>query len=137
MSIRRWIAVVATTGFAILVAEAIAHHASAPFYDPENRVEFEGIVTRWVFRNPHAFLFLEVIEGNEEVIEWQVELGAPVSIRRAGWSPDTLQVGQRVKVSGQRSRAEGSYGVCCVRMTNPDGSPILEGGRVEEPPAGR
>ena len=137
MRIRRWVAVVATTGFAILVAEAIAHHASAPFYDPENRVEFEGIVTRWVFRNPHAFLFLDVIVGNEEVIEWQVELGAPVSIRRAGWSPDTLQVGQRVKVSGQRSRAEGSYGVCCVRMTNPDGSPILEGGRVEEPPAGR
>ena len=137
MSIRRWVAVVATAGFAILVAEAIAHHASAPFYDPENRVEFEGIVTRWVFRNPHAFLFLNVIEGNEEVIEWQVELGAPVSIRRAGWSPDSLQVGQRVKVSGQRSRAEGSHGVCCVRMTKPDGSPILEGGRVEEPPADR
>ena len=137
MSIRRWVAVVATAGFAILVAEAIAHHASAPFYDPENRVEFEGIVTRWVFRNPHAFLFLNVIEGNEEVIEWQVELGAPVSIRRAGWSPDTLQVGQRGKVSCQRSLAEGSYGVCCVRMTNPDGSPILEGGRGEEPPAGR
>ena len=137
MSIRRWVAVVATASFAILVTEAIAHHASGPFYDPENRVEFEGIVTRWVFRNPHAFLFLNVLEGNDEVIEWQVELGAPVSIRRAGWSPDSLQVGQRVKVSGQRSRAEGSYGVCCVRMTNPDGSPILEGGRVEEPPAGR
>ena len=61
MSIRRWVAVVATACFAILVAEAIAHHASAPFYDPENRVEFEGIVTRWVFRNPHAFLFLNVL----------------------------------------------------------------------------
>ena len=137
MSIRRWVAAAVTAVFAILVAEAIAHHSSAPFYDPENRVEFEGTVTRWVFRNPHAFLFLNVTEGNDEVIEWQVELGAPVSIRRAGWSPDTLQVGQRVKVSGQRSRAEGSYGVCCVRMTKPDGSPIIEGGRVEEAPARR
>ena len=74
---------------------------------------------------------------NDEVIEWHVDLGAPVSIRRAGWSPDSLQVGQRVKVSGQRSRAEGSYGVCCVRMTNPDGSPILEGDQVEEHPKRR
>ena len=48
MSIRRWIAAAVTASFAILVTEAIAHHASGPFYDPENRVEFEGIVTRWV-----------------------------------------------------------------------------------------
>ena len=41
------------------------HHASTPFYDPENVVELQGAVTRFVFRNPHAFLFLDV-EGEEE-----------------------------------------------------------------------
>ena len=140
MSIRRWIAAAAavtTTALALLIGPVFAHHASAPFYNPEDRVEFEGTVTRWVFRNPHAFLFLDVTAANGEVTEWQVELGAPVSIRRVGWSPDTLEIGQQVKVSGQRSRAEGSHGVCCVRMTKPDGSPVIEGGRVEEPPTPR
>ena len=140
MSIRRWIeaaAAVTTTALALLIGPVFAHHASAPFYNPEDRVEFEGTVTRWVFRNPHAFLFLDVTAANGEVTEWQVELGAPVSIRRVGWSPDTLEIGQQVKVSGQRSRAEGSHGVCCVRMTKPDGSPVIEGGRVEEPPTPR
>ncbi|MDA1372988.1 MAG: DUF6152 family protein [Proteobacteria bacterium] len=140
MSIRRWIAAAAavtTTALALLIGPVFAHHASAPFYNPEDRVEFEGTVTRWVFRNPHAFLFLDVTGDNGEITEWQVELGAPVSIRRVGWSPDTLEIGQRVKVTGQRSRAEGSYGVCCVRMTKPDGSPVIEGGRVEEPAAPR
>ncbi len=123
-------------GFAILLSvitiPLAAHHASAPFYDPENRVSIEGTITRFVFRNPHAFLFLDVTEDSGENVEWQVELGAPVSLRRTGWTPDTLEVGMTVKVTGNRSRAEGSRGLCCVRMTREDGSPVLRGGRVQE-----
>ena len=135
MQSRHWLAFSAALIMTIttwLLAPVTAHHASGPFYDPENRVEFEGTVTRWVFRNPHAFLFLNVENEDGSVTEWQVELGAPVSIRRAGWTPDTLAIGQRVLVSGNRSRAEGSNGVCCVRMTRPDGRPVTEGGAVEE-----
>ncbi|MBL4819853.1 MAG: hypothetical protein JKY98_02525 [Gammaproteobacteria bacterium] len=135
MSIRRWIAAALTAitvGFALLVAPAIAHHSSGPFYDPQNRVDIEGTVTRFVFKNPHAFLYLDVPGENGATIEWQVELGAPVGLRRMGWTPDTLPLGMIVKASGQKSRAEGSHGVCCVRMTKADGSPVLEGGRVQE-----
>ncbi|PCJ27261.1 MAG: hypothetical protein COA96_03500 [SAR86 cluster bacterium] len=133
MSIRRWIAAVTViTGFALMASSGTAHHSSTPFYDPDNRIEIEGTVTRFVFRNPHAFLYLDVTDANGEVSEWQIELGAPVSIRRTGWTPDTLPIGMIVKASGRRSRAEGSQGLCCVRMTKADGSPVLEGGRVEE-----
>jgi len=135
MRIRRTLmAVAALAGLALswMVAPTIAHHASAPFYDPETRVELEGAVTRFVFRNPHAFLYLDVEDDAGAVSEWQVELGAPVSLRSTGWTPQTLELGTMVKVSGQKSRAEGSQGVCCVRMTRLDGSPIVEGGRVQE-----
>lgn len=135
MSTRHWLALAAAlllTASHVRLTPVSAHHASAPFYDPDTRVEFEGTVTRWVFRNPHAFLFLDVDNDDGSTTEWQVELGAPVSIRRAGWTPDTLGVGMRVMVSGQRSRAPGSNGVCCVRMTRPDGTPVTEGGRVSE-----
>lgn len=116
----------------LVTAPLSAHHASAPFYDPENRVSIEGSITRFVFRNPHAFLFLDVTDDNGETVEWQIELGAPVSLRRTGWTPDTLEVGMTVKVTGNKSRAEGTYGLCCVRMTREDGSPVLRGGRVQE-----
>ncbi len=127
-----------TVGFMLMVGPVIAHHSSAPFYDPEQRVEIEGTVTRFVFRNPHAFLYVDVAGANGEIIEWQIELGAPVSLRRTGWTPDSVSVGMAIKATGRPSRAEGSTGLCCVRMTKADGSPILEGGRVEErqqPPA--
>ena len=116
----------------LLLAPVLAHHASGPFYDPENRVEIQGTVTRFVFRNPHAYLYVEVPEADGELIEWQVELGAPISLRRTGWTPDSLTPGTEVKMTGNKSRAEGSFGLCCVRMTRADGSPILSGGRVEE-----
>ena len=80
----------------------------------------------------HAFLYVDVADESGATIEWQIELGAPVSIRRAGWTPDSLPVGMIVKASGRPSRAEGTTGLCCVRMTRADGTPVLEGGRVQE-----
>ena len=119
-------------GVGVLVAPVIAHHASAPFYDSTKRVEIEGAVTRFVFRNPHAFLYLDVAGDNGQTVEWQIELGAPVGLRRVGWTPDSLPLGMIVKATGQPSRADGSHGLCCVRMTRQDGTPVLSGGRVEE-----
>ena len=125
-------ALFAVFAFLAYVMPSLAHHASTPFYDPETVVELQGSVTRFVFRNPHAFLFLNVEGEDGKLSEWQVELGAPVGLRRVGWTPDSLSVGTVVKLSGRKSRAEGSQGVCCVRMTREDGSPIVEGGRVRE-----
>lgn len=119
-------------GVALMMAPVTAHHASGPFYDPDQRVEIEGTVKRFVFRNPHAFLFVDVADAAGSITEWQIELGAPVSLQRTGWTPDSLPIGMVVKVTGQPSRADGSTGMCCVRMTRQDGSPVLSGGRVEE-----
>ena len=135
MNIRRWIAAAAAMiaiVSALMIAPVIAHHSSGPFYDPEKRVEIEGTVTRFVFRNPHAFLYLDVSDDSGASTEWQIELGAPVGLRRTGWTPETLPIGMVVKAAGRASRAEGSHGLCCVRMTRADGSPVLSGGRIEE-----
>ena len=121
-----------TVTLLVIIMPALAHHASTPFYDPETVVDLEGSVTRFVFRNPHAFLFIDVEDEQGQGSEWTVELGAPVGLRRVGWTPDAMPVGMMIKLTGRKSRAEGSQGVCCVRMTRLDGSPILEGGGVQE-----
>ena len=133
MSIQRWLLAMATSaGLALLVTPVIAHHSSAPFYDSSKSVTIEGTVARFIFKNPHAFLFLNVTDETGATAEWQVELGAPVSLRRTGWTPDTLPVGMVVKVTGPPARTEGATGVLGRRMTRADGSPVVSGGRVEE-----
>ena len=134
MTLRRWtmtVGLLGVTAALLWTAPAIAHHSSAPFYDSTKRVEAQGAVTKFLFKNPHSFLYFEADEAGSKV-EWQVELGAAAGLARAGWTPETLKPGTVIKVNGQPSRAEGSHGMCCAKITHPDGSPIVAGGRVTE-----
>lgn len=126
------VAAVAAGALLLSAASAVAHHSNAPFYDSSNKVEAQGTITKFVFMNPHAFLHMDAPDGSGKTVQWQIELGAPISLRRTGWTPDTMKVGMEIKVVGSRSRGEGTYGMCCARITKPDGSPITLGGRVEE-----
>ncbi len=134
MNVRRWtkVALAAALSGAVLASvPAIAHHSSAPFYDATKKVEAEGPVTKLLLRNPHSFLYFESEVAGKKV-EWQVELGPAASLTRTGWTTDTLKPGTVIKVAGQPSRAEGSFGMCCAKITRPDGSPVTPGGRVME-----
>lgn len=122
-----WISILAAAvGVAFVVARtpAAAHHSSAPFYDDTKSVEAVGVVERFVFRNPHSFLFIRGDNGSGQTVEWEVELGAAVSMRRTGWTPETIRAGDPIKATGQPSRAPGTYGMCCAQLSRPDGSPI-------------
>jgi hypothetical protein len=116
--------VVVAIGLAVSWGPVDAHHASAPFYDDTKSVEAVGTVSRFVFRNPHSFLFIDGPNADGETVEWEVELGAAVSMRRQGWTPETIRAGDPIKAVGQPSRAPGTYGICCAQITRPDGSPI-------------
>ena len=129
MKVTLWIA-----GAALLAATAvptIAHHASAPFYDPEKSVEATGTVTRFVFRNPHSFLYVDAPGDDGETIHWEIEMGAAVSMARRGWTPDTIRAGDEIRAVGQPSRAPGTFGMCCAELTRPDGTPIRPQGAAQ------
>ena len=124
MSVPRWIATACLTAGFLMVAPAIAHHASAPFYDDTRSVEARGVVTKFVFKNPHAFLYLEGAGDDGGTIAWEIEMGAAVSMSRRGWTPDTINAGDEIRAVGRPSRAPGTYGMCCAELSRPDGSPI-------------
>jgi hypothetical protein len=134
MTLQRW---TMGAGLAVLGAvalgtvPAVAHHSSAPFYDATKSVEVTGKVTKFLIRNPHSFLYFNEA-SSQGPVEWQVELGTAASLTRTGWTAETLKPGTDIKVKGQPSRAEGSHGMCCARITHLDGSPIVAGGRVME-----
>lgn len=133
MTLQRWSwgVGVAVLGAWALAMPALAHHSSAPFYDATKSVEVAGKVTKFLIRNPHSFLYVSETTPQGPV-EWQIELGTAASLTRTGWTVDTLKPGTEIRVKGQPSRAEGSYGMCCARITRPDGSPITPGGRLTE-----
>ncbi len=118
------VAAVVVAGLVVTGFPAEAHHSSAPFYDDTQEVEVVGTVLRFNFRNPHSFLYVEGENDDGEMVEWEVELGGAVSMSRRGWTRETIQAGDPIKVVGNPSRAPGTNGLCCARITQPDGSPI-------------
>jgi len=118
------LAVLVVLGLVVTGFPAKAHHASAPFYDPDRSVEAVGSVLRFNFRNPHSFVYIVGENENGEMVEWEVELGGAVNMSRRGWSAETLKAGDPIRAVGQPSRAPGTYGMCCAELSRPDGSDI-------------
>jgi len=134
MNAKRWIVGVGTVLAAAVAVPVIAHHSSAPFYDPTKTVEVTGTVTKLHIKNPHSFLYLDVADKGQKV-EWQVEMGTGAQLSRNNLTVETLKPGTEIKVSGQPSRAEGSHGMCCIKtLMKADGSAILRGTVPKEPP---
>ena len=137
MNAKRWIVGAAVVAAAAVAVPVIAHHSSAPFYDPTKTVEVVGVVTKLHIKNPHSFLYLDVADKDKgsAKVEWQVEMGTGAQLARNNLTVDTLKPGTEIKVSGQPSRNPEAHGICCIRtLMKSDGSAILRGNVPKEPP---
>src|SRR5262249_17206800 len=92
MTVQRYrpAAVGVIAALALSAASLVAHHATTAFYDSSKKVEAQGKVTKFVFMNPHAYLYIDAPNASGTVVTWQIELGAPISLKRTGWTPDTI-----------------------------------------------
>jgi Family of unknown function (DUF6152) len=81
-----------------------AHHSFPAQYDANRSETVEGIVTNVAWRNPHVYFYMDVFDEKGAVSEWSFELSNISAMRGRGWSSDTLQVGDRLEVTGFRAR---------------------------------
>ncbi len=93
---------------------AVAHHSQAAFFDLENLVEFGGRVmsTRW--RNPHVVFGVIITGADGQEEEWSVESNSLNALERIGISPDTVRVGDEIRIWGPISR----HGLPSMRAYN-------------------
>jgi hypothetical protein len=100
---------------------ANAHHSRANF-DLDTVVEINGTVARWQYRNPHAFLHLDVVTEAGETERWVVELGSIPNLKQIDMHRETLNVGDNVTVMiNPEKNSDKHYGFF-KSMTLPDGS---------------
>ena len=98
-------AVVAAAGM-----PAIAHHSFAAEFDAKQPITLKGTVTKVEWMNPHTYFYLDVTEANGSVTNWGLEMGSPNGLMRAGWSRNTLKVGDVVTVEGTRAKQKPHIG---------------------------
>ena len=81
---------------ALPAAGAFAHHSFAAF-DMTKQETFSGKVVEVQYKNPHAWLFVDVEDG-EKTVTYAIELGGPNILMRQGWMVDTVKVGDLVSI---------------------------------------
>ena len=85
---------------ALLIAVAIdapAHHSGIAF-DRSKSVEVSGVVTRYVFRNPHLAIVVDVANEAGETEEWKIEGPGTTVLSNQGLSRQSIAKGDRITV---------------------------------------
>lgn len=88
---------------ALVSPVAVGHHAYDANYSRE-RGSIEGVVIEVFWANPHVQYYLEVAGDDGTKTIWIVESDNLNVMARDGWNGETLQVGDRVRVSGRLGR---------------------------------
>ncbi len=82
---------------------ASAHHSRANF-DMDSTVTVKGVVTEFSWRNPHAYAVVETTDADGTSHKWTFELNSTPVLKRFGWNPHTLAVGDHVVARGNPDR---------------------------------
>ena len=88
---------------ALISAPALAHHSRSNF-DLDSTVEIAGTVKEFAWRNPHGYVVIEGEKGDGPVEQWTFELNSTPVLKRFGWTPQTLKVGDHVVARGNPDR---------------------------------
>jgi hypothetical protein len=94
---KHFTAAVLMVGLFVVSAPLFAHHGNAA-YDYDKTVTVKGVVTEWIFGNPHCFVKFDAKDEKGEIQHWTVETGAAAYSQASGWSKTSLKPGDEVTV---------------------------------------
>jgi hypothetical protein len=100
-----------TVGLSLILAGTplLAHHSFAAEYDAKKPIKLKGIITKVDWMNPHVYFYIDVEDDKGNITNWAFEMGPPNGLQRAGWTRNTMKIGDEVIVDGSLAK-DGSKG---------------------------
>jgi hypothetical protein len=105
---------------------AAAHHSFAAEFDVKKPITLTGKITKMLWSNPHAWLYVDVTRPDGKVVNFKIEFGSPNGLYRNGWRKEDLPVGAVVTVDAYLAR-DGSPTANGQRVTMADGRALFAG----------
>jgi hypothetical protein len=82
-----------------------AHHGLANF-NLNVDISVEGAITDIAMINPHSWVYIDVTNEDEVIINWKCELRGGTVLRRSGWDETLFEIGSPVSITGSPDRFE-------------------------------
>ena len=92
------------TGLLLAARPVVAHHAFAAEFDADKPVKLTGAVTKVEWMNPHTWFYIDVTDETGKVTNWGLEMGSPNGLMRAGWTRNSMKVGDVITVEASRAK---------------------------------
>jgi len=133
LAMRRLAVVLAAASVSFALSPAASAHHSQSEFDFTAIVTVEGTVTELSWKSPHARLYVDVVNEDGEVENWNFELPSPTTLMRRGWTRKSLVPGDQVSVTAARARDFPTIAYA-RSIRNADGEPMFTGvTQIEEP----
>ncbi len=114
-------------GLAVIVAHAVAlsawaHHSHGAYAMTEY-TQVAGTVTDVYWINPHAWVYIDVVDDAGQTVSWALEAAGATTLVRGGVDPDGVKAGDTISVRCHPLR-DGSNGCLLGYVTTEDGIEI-------------
>ena len=95
-----------TLGLALSGAsEPLLAHHSTSMYEMGAPITLTGVVKRFEWTNPHAFIYLDVKDDKGNVQEWAIEMMSLNHLKSYGWVRDLVKPGDVISCTGGAARS--------------------------------
>lgn len=111
----------AMAGAVALTVPGQAHHSTAMFEWGTSTDMKDVTVERWVWTNPHTFLYVRDAQGNR----WAFEGMSPSHLARSGWSKRSLTPGEKIDLTYYKLR-DGRRGGFNVTVKRANGTVLQQ-----------
>jgi hypothetical protein len=100
----RLTAVTVAISVMLTATPSFAHHSTA-MYNMANPTTVTGVVKRFEWTNPHAYIYLEVKDEQGKTVEWAVEMMSLNHLKSYGWAHNTVQPGDTITCTGGAAKS--------------------------------
>jgi len=118
---------VAGIGLLLAAVPVLAHHSFAAEFDASQPITQIGAVTKIEWMNPHTWFYIDVTSETGKVTNWGWEMGSPNLLMRAGWTRNSMKIGDVVTVEGSRARDGSNHANARVVILNSTGQRLFAG----------
>jgi hypothetical protein len=116
---RLLVASLAAGACAFGATQAFAHHSFAATYIEDKAITIEGELAQVLFRDPHSFVHMTVMERDGSMVRYSIEWGGFARLGGQGVTRETLKVGDHLVIRGNPGRNPSDHRVRMISLRRP------------------